>query len=155
MVNIYTLLACHALCTCTRRRPNKRPASKIRRNRLKCFVIGGRCDRLHPRSTRWRCGRWRPDLARGRDERTGVIVVCECSSMSLACGHANLNSGITTARNNNNMSAVQTQMHPWRPGLPSSRASECDAQGFCMSEAVTSSFFLVAVLISHSTQWAS
>jgi hypothetical protein len=50
---------------------------------------------------------------------TGVIAV-----MSLACGHAHLNSGITTARNINVRSAAQMQMHPWRPGLPGSRAYE-------------------------------
>jgi len=36
------------------------------------FLLEEYVNRLHLRSTQWRCGRWRPDLARGRDERTGV-----------------------------------------------------------------------------------
>jgi hypothetical protein len=47
-----------------------------------------------------------------------------CSSMSLACAHAHLNSGITTARYISVRSVAQMQMHPWRPGLPGFRAYE-------------------------------
>lgn len=63
--------------------------------RLCSPIIGGRMGKLHTRSTGGAHGRWRPDLARMRDERK--ISSCS-SSLSLACGHAHRGMYATVAR---------------------------------------------------------
>jgi hypothetical protein len=93
-------------------------ALRASKYRLRYLVIGGRWED----STIDRRG---GDAADGGPTLPGVRDKCyrgdRCSSMSLACGHAHLNSGITTARS---VRSADAKCTPGEPGLPSSRVYE-------------------------------
>jgi hypothetical protein len=106
--------------------------------RLRDLVIGGRWKD----STIDRRG---GDAADGGPTLPGVRDECyrgdRCSSMSLACGHAHLNSGITTARNapleNRDSQALGCM-------------NETRRTRYCMAESTASSFFCRARLPSYA-----
>jgi len=102
------------------------------------------------RLTGWRCGRWRPDLARGREELSVLVFL-----------HSRLHAAMPIS------TLVSRQLEiiticprcrtdanaPLETGTPKLSGERMRrTRGHCMSEAVTLSFFCRAHLPSHANE---